>query len=115
MRARELRRRQTRAELKLWQRLRNRRLGGFKFRRQEPVDRFIVDFVCIDARLIVEVDGATHGTDAEVARDGNRSRILESLGFLILRFHNADVFENIESVLDIIVRTLDLRGSTPSP
>ena len=61
-RARHLRRNQTTAEAKLWRVLRNRALNGWKFRRQYPIDRFIVDFACVEARLVVEVDGATHST-----------------------------------------------------
>ncbi|TDM99577.1 hypothetical protein CEE86_13930, partial [Lactobacillus crispatus] len=61
-RARSLRRTQTSAEAKLWRVLRNRALNGWKFRRQHPIDRYIVDFACIEAKLIVEVDGATHST-----------------------------------------------------
>lgn len=113
--ARRLRRSQTGAERKLWDHLRNRQLLGFKFRRQVPIDRFIADFVCLEAKLIVEVDGATHGTEAEFARDANRTDILESLGFVVLRFHNTDVFNNIQGVLEVIARTLQLRGGTPSP
>ena len=112
--ARRLRRSQTRAEEKLWQHLRNRQLLGFKFRRQVPIDRFIVDFVCFDAKVIVEVDGATHGTQDEVMRDTERTCALESFGYLVLRFRNVDVYENIDGVLDVLARTLQLRGA-PSP
>lgn len=113
--ARSLRRSQTGAEKKLWDHLRNRQLMGFKFRRQVPIDRFIVDFACLDAKVIIEVDGATHGTAEEFTRDAQRTRALESFGNLVLRFHNVDVFDNVEGVLDVIARTLQLRGGTPSP
>jgi len=73
------------AEARLWQALRNRRLAQWKFRRQHPIDRFVVDFVTIDRKLIVEVDGVTHASPAAVIRDTERTRILESLGFLMVR------------------------------
>jgi very-short-patch-repair endonuclease len=79
-RARKLRAAQTSAEARLWRPLRNRRLAHWKFRRQHPIDRYIVDFVTLDGKLVVEVDGATHGSAAELARDAQRTRILESLG-----------------------------------
>jgi very-short-patch-repair endonuclease len=105
-RARKLRTSQTSAEAKLWQALRGRRLARWKFRRQHPVDRFIVDFVTIDGHLIVEVDGATHSTAAETKYDGDRTSYLESLGFHIVRVSNADVYENLNGVLDMIIATL---------
>src|SRR5690606_8369932 len=113
--ARRLRRSQTGAEKKLWDHLRNRQLLGFKFRRQVAIDRLVADFVCLDAKLVVEVDGATHGTEAEFARDTERTGVLETLGYMVLRFHNTDVFNNIEDVLEVIARTLQLRGGAPSP
>jgi very-short-patch-repair endonuclease len=73
-----LRAEQPRPEAKLWQALRDRMLAGWKFRRQRPVDRFVADFACPDAKLIVEVDGATQTTDREIARDAERTRILEA-------------------------------------
>ena len=84
-RARALRASQTSAEAKLWQALRNRRLARWKFRRQHPIDRYIVDFVTLDGKLIVEVDGVTHDKPSECARDKGRSDVLESCGFHIVR------------------------------
>ncbi|HEX7076646.1 MAG TPA: endonuclease domain-containing protein [Hyphomicrobiaceae bacterium] len=94
--------------------MRNRQLLGFKFRRQVPIDRFVMDFVCFDAKVIVEVDGATHSTQDEVMRDTERTCALESFGYLVLRFRNVDVYENVDGVLDVLARTLQLRGA-PSP
>ena len=108
-RARQLRETQTSAEARLWQALRNRRLARWKFRRQHPIDRYVVDFVTLDGRLIVEVDGATHGSDAEIARDAERTRVLESLGFHVIRVSNLDVFDNLTGVLEMIEGTLNLR------
>jgi very-short-patch-repair endonuclease len=105
-RARQLREAQTSAEARLWQALRNRRLARWKLRRQHPIDRFIVDFVTLDGKLIIEVDGATHSLDAELARDGKRTRVLESLGFHLVRVTNRDVYDNLTGVLEMIDNTL---------
>jgi very-short-patch-repair endonuclease len=105
-RARRLRLAQTSAESKLWQALRGRRLARWKFRRQHPIDRYVVDFVSLDGKLIIEVDGATHSMAGELLRDRERTRILESQGFLVVRVTNGDVYENIEGVLEMIDRTL---------
>ncbi|MGA2994774.1 endonuclease domain-containing protein [Bradyrhizobium sp.] len=83
-RARQSRAAQSNAEARLWQALRGRRLARYKFRRQHPVDRYIVDFVALDSKLIIEVDGATHSTDAELEHDSQRTRVLESFGFHVV-------------------------------
>ena len=100
-RARALRSSQTSAEAKLWQALRNRRLARWKFRRQHPIDRYIVDFVTLDGKLIVEVDGVTHSEPSELERDKARTNVLEACGFLVVRVSNTDVYENLEGVLEI--------------
>lgn len=105
-RARALRTSQTSAEAKLWQALRNRRLARWKFRRQHSIDRYVVDFVTIDGKLIVEVDGVTHADPSEVARDEARTKVLEACGFLVVRVSNIDVYENLEGVLEMIESTL---------
>ena len=104
-RARALRRRQTEAERLLWSRLRNRRLNGWKFRRQHPIDRFVVDFVSLDAKLILELDGSGHGM-REVS-DQNRTLVLESLGFRVQRYWNAEVQASLEAVLEDILSHLE--------
>ncbi|MGH1589951.1 endonuclease domain-containing protein [Methylobacterium phyllosphaerae] len=104
-----LRRTQTSAEAKLWRVLRNRALNGWKFRWQHPIDRFIVDFACIEARLIVEVDGATHSTLLEITRDAARTEILESLGLALLRISNADIRAHPEGVRETILAALERR------
>src|SRR4051812_28636500 len=91
--ARRLRRDQTDAERKLWFRLRDRRLSGLKFRRQMPIGRFVVNFCCEAARLIIEVDGGQHGERLE--QDADRTRVLEAMGYLVLRFWNNEVLQNI--------------------
>jgi very-short-patch-repair endonuclease len=106
-RARKLRSSQTSAEAKLWQALRNRRLARWKFRRQHSIDRDVVDFVTLDGKLIVEVDGVTH-EPSELAQDKARSDMLEACGFPIVRVSNTDVYDNLAGVLEMIESTLRL-------
>ena len=87
--------------------------AGFKFRQQVPIDHFIVDFACLSSRLIVEVDGGTHSTDEEIARDKRREQYLRDQGFQVLRVWNSEVRENIEGVTDTIVGALG--PPPPSP
>jgi very-short-patch-repair endonuclease len=105
-RARTLRRNSTSAERRLWYVLRALKAQGFKFRRQVPIDPYIVDFACLSARLVIELDGNTHSTDEEIARDTTRQTYIESQGFRVLRFWNLDVYHNVESVMDTIVAAL---------
>jgi very-short-patch-repair endonuclease len=112
-RARQLRTTQSNAETRLWQALRNRRLARYRFRRQHPIDRYIVDFVALDAKLVIEVDGATHSTDAEFLRDAERTRTLESFGFHVVRVSNLDVYGNLDGVLEMICNTLEIGESVP--
>ena len=100
--ARELRRNATSAERRLWQGLRRKEVAGFRFRRQVPLAGFIADFAAFDARLVIEVDGATHSTDDELARDTARRAALAAQGFAVLRFTNDDVFRNLDGVLETI-------------
>src|SRR6202035_5749893 len=109
--ARHLRRNQTHAERTLWFGLRDRRLGGWKFRRQFPIDRFIVDFCCADAHLIVELDGGQHAVQAEA--DAQRTKVLETMGYLVLRYWNNDVMANVDGVLEDIVTVLERHRSEP--
>ena len=105
-RARTIRVSQTSAEAKLWRALRNRRLARWKFRRQHAIDRYVVDFVTLQGKLVVEVDGVTHSTPSEIRRDRARTALLESCGFNIVRVSNSDVYDNIEGVLEMIESTL---------
>jgi very-short-patch-repair endonuclease len=109
--ARRLRRNQTDAERLLWFRLRDRRLVGWKFRRQAPIDRFVVDFCCADAKLIVELDGGQHEQDKE--RDAPRTRVLGAMGYLVLRFWNHEVMRNMDGVLGEILSTINQHRSEP--
>ena len=101
-RARALRQRQTTPEARLWQALRNQNLGGFKFRRQHPIGRYIVDFYCDSARLVVEVDGDSHAGGEVEARDAARTAWLVGQGYRIARFTNEDVGKRFEAVLEAI-------------
>jgi very-short-patch-repair endonuclease len=105
--ARKLRRNQTDAERLLWGRLRDRRLAGAKFRRQTPIAGFIADFVCEDAKVIVEVDGSQH---AESEKDAARTAVLEAAGYSLQRFWNNDVMTNMDAVLERIVDMLEIGG-----
>ena len=102
--ARRLRRDQTDVERKLWYALRNRRFAGFKFRRQQPVGPYVVDFVCFDAGLVVELDGSQHGLPENVAADEARTAWLASQGFRVKRYGNHELNENLDGVLDDIYR-----------
>ncbi|MGO9393999.1 MAG: endonuclease domain-containing protein [Desulfobaccales bacterium] len=95
--SRNLRKRQTDAEILLWRHLRGQQLEGLRFRRQHPMGRYIVDFVCLEKRLILEVDGGQH--DIEREKDEERSNWLIAEGYNILRFWNNDVLTNLEGVL----------------
>jgi len=103
--AKRMRRISTDAEARLWWHLRATRFRGLKFRRQQPIGDYIVDFVCFERKLIVEVDGSQH-LDA-VAQDDARTAWLESIGFRVLRFWNDDVLRDARSVMQKIARVVD--------
>ena len=92
----------TDVERKLWSAVRDRRLGGFKFRRQATIGPFIVDFLCAEAKLIVEVDGGQHSEEADAAR----TAFLEARGYRVLRFWNSDAVESFDGVLETILNAL---------
>ena len=100
--AKSMRREMTGAETILWSRLKGRQRGGWQFRRQHPAGNYILDFACVRARLAVEVDGATHAEDHEIARDAAREKSLREEGWDILRVQNEDVYKHLEGVLDQI-------------
>ena len=106
-RARYLRRNQTDAERRLWRHLRSLRSAGYHFRRQVPIDGYIVDFVCFAARLVVEVDGGQHGFESNLERDKQRDANLEAQGFCVLRFWNNEVMDNLHGVAHMIERALE--------
>lgn len=100
-RARQLRKEQTPAEQKLWRALRSRNLEGFKFRRQHPIDRFIVDFYCAEVRLVIEVDGDVHAAQEEY--DATRTEWLQTAGCTVMRFQNRDVLQRLDDVAQEII------------
>jgi len=103
-RARALRNNPTDVEKLLWRQLRMWQLDGYKFRRQQPLGNFIVDFVCLDKRLIVELDGGQHAERSD--DDANRDAWLSKQGFTVLRFWNNDVLKNVTTVTERIFETL---------
>ena len=105
-RAKQLRTDQTEAEQRLWGYLRAKRLQGWKFNRQVPVGNYIVDFICDEARLVIEVDGVTHSDDHQIKYDEKRTRYLESLGYRVFRCYNTDVYQNLDGVLEGILIAL---------
>jgi very-short-patch-repair endonuclease len=113
VRSRALRRNMTEAERIVWYGVRAHKLNGASFRRQAPIGPFIVDFVCHDARVIVEVDGGQHFEDAHEKRDAQRDRFLEGKGYRVLRFSNHDVMTNRSGVLEAIAGAV--LGASPSP
>ena len=110
-RAGKLRKSQTDAERRLWGLLRNRRLAGFKFRRQYPIPPYIADFVCVEAGLVIEIDGGQHASDQ--IRDEERSQVLKSVGYRTVRFWNNDVLLRTSEVLEAIL--LELGNPSPLP
>ena len=108
-RARALRRALTPAKFVLWTRIRGRQLGGFKFVRQAPIDRYYVDFVCRERRIIIELDGGQH---SDCAEDRKRDRELSALGYRVIRIWNNDGIENLDGVLQTLLS--ELQG-TPHP
>lgn len=109
--ARQLRQNSTDAENALWYYLRAKRLCGLKFRRQHPIGRFIVDFVCVEKKVIIELDGSQHLDDPE--KDKSRDQWLKNQGYKVLRFDNIEFLKNKEAVVELIAQTC--LGQVPSP
>ncbi len=105
--ARHLRKNQTEAESLLWSRIRRKLLGGHRFRRQHEIQGYIVDFVCLEQKLVVELDGGQHAESAEA--DAKRTVAIASDGFRVIRFWNNDVLGNTDGVLEKILNELEIR------
>jgi very-short-patch-repair endonuclease len=104
----------TDAERLLWSHLRNRELGGWKFRRQHSVGPFIVDFICPEKNVVIEVDGGQHDENKEL--DEQRSAFLNKMGYKVFRFWNNEVMQETEAVLDSILAILaNEKQNSPSP
>ena len=108
-RSRQLRRDTTKAEELLWKHLRNRQVADAKFRRQAPLDSFIVDFICEKAKVIAELDGGQHAE--HVVYDAERTAALEAYGYIVLRYWNADVLAKVEGVLRDIEDVIKSSGN----
>lgn len=104
--ARELRDNLTDAERKLWTKIRRKQLEGYRFRRQHPIGPFIVDFVCLEAKLVIEVDGGQHADPEEARRDVGRTQWLRNEGYRVLRFWNNELLQNSAGVLQTILGNL---------
>ena len=111
--ARVLRKNMTDAERRLWYCLRDRRLGDWKFRRQHPVGPYIVDFICIEKKVVIEVDGGQHEENEEA--DLRRTAYLEKQGYRVMRFWNHEVLQETDAVMDTIFDTLEDLPPHPGP
>lgn len=112
--ARALRQSMTDAEQLLWHCLRHKQLGGFRFRKQHPFERFVLDFYCCEVKLAIELDGGQHNEPDAKARDRERTALLATHGIKVLRFWNNEVISNIEGVLQTIYGELNERTAPPS-
>ena len=108
--AKQLRADATDAERKLWSVLRGHQVAGLRFRRQQPIGPFVVDFYCSGAKLVIELDGDQHGADEDAAYDATRTHWLASHGYRVLRFPNWQVLKNPRSILDEIARMFEIRA-----
>jgi very-short-patch-repair endonuclease len=113
--ARRLRHESTDCERLLWQRLRNRQIGGFKFRRQYPLPPYVLDFYCAELGLAVELDGGQHFSDEAQHKDAERSRYLGTRGIRVIRFSNHEVLLQMPEVLADILRQAEIAAPHPNP
>jgi len=95
------------AEVIVWSYLRDRRLCGYKFRRQHGIGRYVVDFYCPKLRLVIELDGDSHFQSGAAKRDRQRQNFIESFGITVIRFTNTDIYENITGVLEELINYID--------
>ena len=115
VRARALRESATDAERLIWSRLRDRRLDGYKFRRQHPVGAFFTDFACVEAKLVVELDGGQHFDECAQSSDARRTALLVERGFQVLRFTNREALVETEAVLNVVHAWLVANRPHPNP
>ena len=104
--AKTMRSNMTKEEVKLWNILRSKKFHNFKFRRQHLIGNYIVDFVCLKQKLIIELDGGQHNQSADISYDANRTSYLKSKGFRVIRFWNNEVWNDIEGVCVVIEKEL---------
>jgi very-short-patch-repair endonuclease len=110
--AKQLRKRSTDAENLLWRHLQRKQIEGFKFRRQQPIGNYIVDFVCLTKKIVIEIDGGQHAVYQE--SDRTRDEWFRTNGFSVFRFWNTELFENLEGVLETIRNALATPSCSPS-
>ena len=106
--AKEMRSNMTTAEAEMWYRLRAKRFFGLKFKRQVPIGNYIVDFLCPEKMVIIELDGGQHNENQNITKDNERTEYLTSLGYTVIRYWNNDVQTNIDSVLEDLMNKLEL-------
>ena len=107
IKARNLRKNMTEQERMLWQYLRKRSINNFKFRRQYPIGNYIVDFACLEKRLVIEIDGGQHNQSDNILYDQNRTQYIEKCGYKVIRFWNNEIENNIEGVYEEILKYLN--------
>ena len=105
--ARTLRKNTTKEERILWQLLRNRHFFGLKFRRQFPIGKYIVDFVCESKKVVIELDGGQHNEPENILLDEERTKFIENQGYKVIRFWNSDINKNISGVYDKLLEIID--------
>ena len=108
LRAKELRKNMTESEKVLWEEIRNRKLGGLKFRRQHPISTFIADFYCHEQKLVIELDGEIHDNEESQEYDEGRTAEMEYMGITVIRFRNEEVMNSINRVLNEILAACNL-------
>ena len=108
IKARELRKNMTSQERKLWNILKNRQFYGYRFRRQFPIGSYIVDFVCREKKIIIELDGGQHNQSSEIQYDLKRTKFLESEGYIVLRFWNNDIDKNLAGIYKDLQRIFEI-------
>ena len=106
--ARKLRKNSTPQEQKLWNILRNHQFFGYEFRRQYPIGKYIVDFICRSKKIIIEIDGGQHNLEENIQNDVERTKFLESLGYRVVRFWNFDIDDNIDGVYLSLTKIFDI-------
>ena len=105
--ARSMRKNSTKQEIIIWNILRNRQFKNLKFRRQYPIGNYIVDFICLENNLIIEIDGGQHNTPGNIEYDRQRSEYLKNLGYKVVRFWNNDINENIDGVYQKLLELIE--------
>ena len=105
--AKKMRSNMTPAETKMWRFLRGKRFQGLKFKRQVLIGNYIVDFLCENKKIIIEIDGGQHNEELNIQSDNNRTHYLENNGYKVLRFWNDEVMKNINGVMEVIFREIE--------